>query len=218
MPLDRLQERIARIALALPEARTLALAGGGAMIVHGFVARTTKDIDLFTEVDDQEALDVAAALRVALQQAGIGTRDAEREPQDYRFVAVDPAMGAECTVEVFPDGGRLRHRIRLDVGPVLHPDDLAADKVLALWGRARPRDYHDVAALLDRYSHDDLLRLAAAKDVGFTAGRFVDALRAIERLTDEDWTEDGLDPGDSDRLRTTFGNWRMRLIDAGDGS
>jgi hypothetical protein len=56
MPLDPLQDRIARIALALPYACTLALAGGGAMIAHGFVNRATKDIDLFTEVDDQEAI------------------------------------------------------------------------------------------------------------------------------------------------------------------
>jgi hypothetical protein len=63
MPLDPLQERIARTALALPEANTLALAGGGAMIAHGFVTRTTKDIDLFTEIDDDEAVRVATALR-----------------------------------------------------------------------------------------------------------------------------------------------------------
>jgi hypothetical protein len=56
MPLDPLQDRIARTALALPETSTLALAGGGAMIAHGFVTRATKDLDLFTEIDDQEAL------------------------------------------------------------------------------------------------------------------------------------------------------------------
>jgi hypothetical protein len=65
MPLDPLQERIARTALALPEARTLALAGGAAMIAHGFVTRSTKDIDLFTEVDDHEAIQIAATLRRA---------------------------------------------------------------------------------------------------------------------------------------------------------
>ena len=72
MALDPLQVYIARIALALalPEARTLALAGGGAMIVHGFVDRATKDIDLFTETDAGEALTVAAALRTALMTAG----------------------------------------------------------------------------------------------------------------------------------------------------
>jgi hypothetical protein len=36
------------------------------MIVHGFVTRPTKDVDLFTEVDNQEARQVVAALRPAL--------------------------------------------------------------------------------------------------------------------------------------------------------
>jgi len=214
MPLDPLQERIARTALALPQARTLALAGGGAMIAHGFVSRATKDIDLFTEVDDREAIEVAAALREALREAGVTVRDAEREPLNHRFVAVDDASGAECTVEVFPDGGRLHGRVKLDIGAVLHPADLAADKVLALWGRARPRDYFDVAALLDRYSADELLALAAAKDAGFTPETFVDALRAIERLTGDDWAEDGFDPIDADRLHAVFDDWRTRLSDA----
>ncbi len=70
MPLDPLQDRIGRTALALPQARTLALAGGGAMIAHGFVSRATKDIDLFTEIDDREAIHVAAALREAAAPAG----------------------------------------------------------------------------------------------------------------------------------------------------
>lgn len=108
MPLDPLQERIARTALGLPEARTLALAGGGAMIVHGFVTRETKDVDLFTEVDEQEAVQVTAALRRALEQQGLDTCDAEGPPFDHRFVTFDQTTGAECTVEVLTDGGRLQ--------------------------------------------------------------------------------------------------------------
>lgn len=211
MPLDPLQDRIARTALALPEARTLALAGGGAMIAHGFVTRATKDIDLFTEIDDQEAIQVAAALRRALDNQGLVTRDGDRPPVDHGFVTVDPATGGECTVEVFPDGGRLHGRVILDIGPVLHPDDLAADKTLALWGRARPRDFYDVAALLDRYSRDQLLALAANKDSGFTTSTFIDALRAIARLTPADWTEDGIPTGDIPRLNALFDEWRAHL-------
>jgi hypothetical protein len=124
VPLDPLQDLIARTALALPEARTLALAGGGAMIAHGFVSRLTHDVDLFTEVDDHEAVLVAAALRTALERLGLTTIDAERPPLDHRFVAVDPANGQECLVEVFADGGRLQRRVALAVGNVLHPDDL----------------------------------------------------------------------------------------------
>lgn len=211
MPLDPLQDRIARNALALPEAQTLALAGGAAMIAHGFVSRETKDVDLFTEVDDQEAVRVAAALRRALEQQGLQARDTERPPFDHRFVAVDPTSGAECTVEVFPDGGRLRPRVTLDIGPVLHPDDLAADKVLALWGRARPRDFFDVAALLDRFGADRLLDLAASKDAGFSVETFLNALRAIARLALADWAEDGIGEEDARRLRIVFDAWHAML-------
>lgn len=211
MPLDPLQERIARIALALPQARTLALAGGGAMIAHGFVTRPTRDVDLFTEVDDQEARQVVAALRQALEEQGLLTHHTERPPFDHRFIAVDPTTGAECAVEVFADGGRLHDRVTLDLGPVLHPDDLAADKVLALWGRARPRDFFDVAALIDRYGHDRLLELAEAKDNGFTRDTFIDALRAIARLSNADWAEDGINSDDAQRLRADFDTWRNQL-------
>lgn len=139
------------------------------------------------------------------------TRDTERPPLDHRFVAIDPTTGTECTVEVFADGGRLHGRVALDLGLVLHPDDLAADKMLALWGRARPRDFFDVAALIDLYGHERLLGLAKAKDSGFTHETFIDALRAIARLGDADWAEDGISNDDAQRLRRTFDAWRNRL-------
>lgn len=211
MPLDPLQDLIVRTASALPEAHTVALAGGGAMIAHGFVDRATQDVDLFTEIDDEEARQVAAALRAALRDHGLQLRDAERPPAEHRFVAVDPHDGSECTVEVFADGGRLQQRVMLDVGPVLHPDDLAADKVLALWGRARPRDYHDVHALMSHYTREDLLRLAAAKDAGFTTATFLNALNAIRRLTESDWAEDGIGSDSVPHLRSVFAGWHAGL-------
>ena len=61
-----------------------------------------------------------------------------------------------------------------------------------LWSRARPLDYFDVAALLDHYGPGELLKLAVSKDAGFTPATFVDALRAIGRLTPSDWDEDGV--------------------------
>ena len=41
--------------------------------------------------------------------------------------------------------------------------------MLALWGRARPRDFFDVAALIERYGCERLIELAEAKDSGFTS-------------------------------------------------
>jgi hypothetical protein len=88
---------------------------------------------------------------------------------------------------------------------------MAADKVLALWGRARPRDFFDVAALIERYGADRLLNLAAAKDSGFSAETFIDALRAIARLGPADWAEDGIEADRVDRLRVIFDEWRRQL-------
>ncbi len=94
MPLDPLQDLIVRTASALPEAHTIALAGGGAMISHGFVDRATQDVDLFSEIDDAEARQVTAALRSALREHGLESRDADRPPADHRIVAVDPTDGS----------------------------------------------------------------------------------------------------------------------------
>ena len=67
------------------------LAGDCAVIVYGLVDRPTRDVDLFTERNAGEALELCAALRAVLAEDGL--------------------------------------RI-----------ELAADKTLALWGRAEPRD------------------------------------------------------------------------------
>jgi hypothetical protein len=49
LSLDPLHDQVARLALALPTAGDLALAGGGAMVAHNFVVRPTYDVDL--EID-----------------------------------------------------------------------------------------------------------------------------------------------------------------------
>jgi len=45
----------------------------------------------------------------------------------------------------------------------------------------------------EHYGRGELLQLAASKDAGFTPATFVDALRAICRLTPCDWDEDGVE-------------------------
>ena len=211
MPLDPLHARVIAIAAALPEARTIALAGGGAMLAHGIVDRATKDVDLFTDRDSVEAVTVAGALRIALESAGFSIRPAPRPPHENRFVAIEPSAGAEVLVEVFPDGGRLHDPVHLDVGPVLHRDDLAADKTLAMWGRGEPRDFVDVIALLNEYSEDALIRLAGEKDRGFTAESFAVSLRLVERIIPRRWEVAGVSPQQAAAIRATLLDWADRL-------
>ncbi|WP_344646952.1 nucleotidyl transferase AbiEii/AbiGii toxin family protein [Cryptosporangium japonicum] len=126
-------------------------------------------------------------------------------------MAHDPRTGLSCEVEVFPDGGRLRPTVDLGLGAVLHLDDLAADKVLALWGRAEVRDYIDVVALLDRFTKERLLRLAEEKDAGFTPATFLDALGAIRRFDPEDWTATGVDTDAIERTQQVVAEWIEEL-------
>ncbi len=112
---------------------------------------------------------------------------------------------------MFPDGGRLRSLTILDIGPVLHRDDLAADKTLALWGRAEPRDFVDVLALRDLYGGPRLLELAAEKDRGFTIPTFVDALRAVRRISPGRWEAAGVSAARSEEIERAAEEWWVEL-------
>jgi hypothetical protein len=70
MPLSEFQRRVAEIVFALAEAEGFALAGGGALIAHDVVDRTTRDLDCFGP--SRDAVDRCwPAIRDALTRAGL---------------------------------------------------------------------------------------------------------------------------------------------------
>jgi hypothetical protein len=60
-------------------------------------------------------------------------------------------------------------------------DELAADKVLAVFGRAETRDFVDLLALSEHYTLTHLIDLASSKDSGFNLDVFRSALGSITR-------------------------------------
>ena len=54
------------------------------------------------------------------------------------------------------------------IGPARSPEELAVDKLLALFGRAAPRDYVDVFFLARQHGIDNMLTWAPEKDGGFS--------------------------------------------------
>lgn len=211
MPLEPPHVRVIGIAMALPETRTAALAGGGAMLAHGIVERATKDIDLFTDRDADEAIRIVAALRIAVQAAGLRVEPAHRPPHENRFVAVDATTGRRSRWRCSPTADVCTTRYSFAVGPVLLQDDLAADKTLAMWGRGEPGDFLDVNALLQRYDHGTLFELARSKDRGLTVDTFVVSLRGVRRLGDEDWADAGIEPTAAAAVRRSILDWADRL-------
>lgn len=209
MSLEPAHEWIARVALGLPEAAHLALAGGGAMLAHGLVERPTRDVDLFTPVE-VEVDPLVGALTEALRDRG-GEVDVERRGATFARLIVTTPDGTAVAVEIGQDA-RIRSTVQLSFGRVLHPDEVAADKVLALFGRAAARDLVDVAALRDRYSLEQLCQLASEKDPGFDTHILAYAVHAAAAQPEAAFEELGLSPEAVRTLRATAEEWRAVLL------
>jgi hypothetical protein len=71
-------------------------------------------------------------------------------------------------------------------GQALDVRELGADKVLAIFGRAEPRDFVDLAELTKRVPFDESLALAAAKDPGLDLAvldQFMERVQAMRPET-----------------------------------
>jgi hypothetical protein len=208
MPLPAPHERIVRAAMQLP-APNLALAGGGAMLAHDLVGRVTNDVDLFSS-DPADIDRVAHALTATLRAAGDEV-DVERTSDTFTRLVVRPREGDTVIVELAFDA-RMRPAVELSFGRVLDRDELAADKTLALFGRAAARDLVDVHALLAHgYTRSDLLRLAAEKDPGFHTAALRDALNAAASRDEADFASLGLEPAQTDDVRRLAADWRAHI-------
>ncbi len=103
--------------------------------------------------------------------------------------------------------------VSLSIGPVLHPDDAVGNKMAALYGRALPRDFLDIDAVLvsGRYSSEELLQLAENADSGFDRAMFAGALGALDQISDAAFAPYGVGSSAISDLRERFARWRSDL-------
>ncbi|MDE0135960.1 MAG: nucleotidyl transferase AbiEii/AbiGii toxin family protein [Acidimicrobiaceae bacterium] len=173
--LTPLQQRVRSIIAGLPEADAVALGGGGALIVHGIVDRATTDLDFFSPIDVDVRI-FAEATCAALEQEGLGVATERSSPEFVRLLVND---GDELSIDI-GISGRAFPPVPTPQGRVLAAEDLAGDKLLALFGRAEPRDFIDVYALMGRFDVTDLYRFASDKDQGFSLEHLRDALSVFD--------------------------------------
>jgi hypothetical protein len=104
--------------------------------------------------------------------------------------------------------------IATSIGSVRALDDLAGDKLLALFGRAAPRDFVDVQALRAHFTRRTLESLAAAKDLGFNLVVLRDAFGVLDDLP-----RSAFEVNDTTfaLMRAEFHSWRDELGAALDG-
>ncbi len=207
--LSPIQEHVAEIVAGLEEAKDFALAGGAALIARGDVRRQTRDLDFFGLTPD--AVDrLLPAVDRALEAAGFVVHHMQESPGFARLLV--ESADDRTTVDLAADA-RLFPAEPRRPAPMLSGEELAVDKVLALFGRAEARDFVDLMALEPRYGLDRLCRLAAEKDRGFTPAVFADMLGRFNRLRREEFE---FDDARYEELGQKVGRWREQALELGD--
>jgi hypothetical protein len=205
---------VARLALSAAEKYGFALGGGHALVAHGVLRRPTDDIDLFTDAEGgvRDAtlvmLDVFETAGYEIEPVDDGTELGDLfEGFDDAFVEFDIWRDDRAVRMSLARMDRAHAPVGLEVGPVMHLDDLMGAKMCALGTRAEVRDYVDVAAALDRYPRERLVALARTRDPGLDAADFAAAATRLDAIPDDVFGRYDLTPDDIATLRRRFAGW-----------
>lgn len=149
--------------------------------------RFSNDLDYFHDSEERVA-SAFAADRLVLEAAGYAIEVGLNQSGLIRAIV---SKAAEATKVEWAHDSAWRFLPPLKdplVGFVLHPVDLAVNKLLALVGRDEPRDFLDIM-----YAHTNVLSLgalswaAAGKDPGFTPTLLLGLLKRRGRVRPEDF-------------------------------
>lgn len=172
------QERLTKLFFTLQESADFALAGGAALVWLEIVDRTTHDLDLFAPFTP-EIRPGFESFKDAITREGLGFEIVSSSPSFVRLV-VTSEQGEQVLVDIGQDC-RLQEPQTTPLGRVLSIPDLAADKLLALFGRAEARDYLDFFHLAKRFPVDTIMAWAKEKDPGLDLYVLAIMLGKLER-------------------------------------
>jgi hypothetical protein len=119
------------------------------------------------------------AVERALNEAGM---DVRRVREGRGFFRLEVREYEEVTEVDLGADARLLPIERGEFGPILAGEELAVDKVRAVFGRAEARDFVDLSAVADRYGLVYLCQRALDKDRRFDPQVFRDMLDRFDRL------------------------------------
>jgi hypothetical protein len=210
-----------------------ALGGRNALAVHGLSSQVGKVIDVVTSRD--AVPQAAGAVQAALRRAGYR---ADRQPQTpelentwppARETAAEwhvrtpephdhPPIGSitdyQCTKCFDRDyvglsrAPRSRDPVQTELGPVLHPEDAAGQKIADLARRGRIRDYAATADLLEHYKPAELIGFARRLDPSLSRQDFADLAGRLDRAPEVAFTYSGIKrPEQVTRVKDKFAAW-----------
>lgn len=185
-----------------------------ALVLHGVVNRPTEDVDLFTDHDD--AVRAAASLvRDALTAAGFTVTDESDDSTlgevvygfDDAMVQLRVCRGDHVAELSLSCLYRAHNPVMMDIGPVMHLDDLIASKVAALITRREVRDYIDVGAFLADHSAQKLMEMARTVDPGLEPEDVAMVAEHLARIPDRAFARYTIAAAEVAELRRRFDTW-----------
>jgi len=198
---------------ALPDQAHFYLTGGTALAEFYLGHRLSFDLDLFTS-EDELVLPTSYQFEAMAPRYGLDVAVIRRFStfvellvrQDQEQVRVDLALDSPF---------RFEPPIGTDLGVTVNGyQDLMADKLLAYYGRAEPRDAVDLYFILRQEPSDALLHLASRKDPGFDLYWFAVALNRVATFPDEleRWPVKMVTLFDPEELKRQFQDWALTLM------
>jgi hypothetical protein len=190
------------------------LAGGAAILIEPNTTRFSRDLDYFHDTEARVA-EAFAADRALLERHKF-TVDVDLNQAGYVRAVVSQGGNATKVEWARDSAWRFMPTQRDErVGFVLHPVDLAVNKVLALAGRDEARDVLDAVHLHRRVlALGALCWAACGKDPGFTPLSLLDLLRRRGRVREEDLAR--LDLATPIDLRSLKQEW-LEALDSVEG-
>ncbi len=174
-------------------------------MVHGHVDRLTRDLDYFAT--DPASVDrLLPVFEAAARAVGLTVTEERIAPGFARLVLSD---GVDQTGVDLAADARLLPIEEGELGQVLSAEELAVDKVLAVFGRAEARDFIDLALIEPLFGLDHLCTLAASKDSGFQRSVFLSMLERFDRLGRDEF---GVDDDLYEATVESVGRWRRALL------
>ena len=191
VPLSRIQRDIL---LLLAANRTPDSYVAGSAPLNRDAPRQSADIDIFQDREERVARAASEDAQL-LADHGYVLAWLRRDPSIYSLSA--EREGASTKLEWVADSDfRFFPTLPDDLfGYVLHPADLATNKVAAAYGRREPRDLVDLLTINDEILPLGATILASAgKALGFTPEGIINEIRRIANYREEDFRRIDSDP------------------------
>ncbi len=182
MKLTALQKKILKIFSMINRHGDFYFTGGTALAVCYLRHRESEDLDFFT-ADSTSLNPTARDFEKSLISAGLNVQVERRQATFVRFLIeqelkVDMALDAPFRLK--PPVQSYIEGIKVCVDNL---EDIAANKMLALFGRAEPRDFIDVYFLAKEYfDFMEMVQMAAKKDTGFDLYWLAAAMQEADKI------------------------------------